>query len=70
MEHGLQNHGLPDWSRKLMARYLWMKEIYGLRMESFVTANIIVRTDYLKNNPDVIKKLLADHVRDAMDKRT
>jgi NitT/TauT family transport system substrate-binding protein len=28
----------------------------------FVTANIIVRTDYLKNNPDVIKKLLAAHV--------
>src|SRR5512133_4162958 len=30
----------------------------------FVTANIIVRTDYLKNNPDVIKKLLAAHVRE------
>ena len=31
----------------------------------FVTANIIVRTDYLKNNPDVIKKLLAAHVRET-----
>lgn len=28
----------------------------------FVTANIIVRTDYLQNNPDVIKKLLAAHI--------
>jgi NitT/TauT family transport system substrate-binding protein len=28
----------------------------------FVTANILVRTDYLQNNPDVIKKLLASHV--------
>jgi NitT/TauT family transport system substrate-binding protein len=31
----------------------------------FVTANIIVRTDYLKNNPDVIKKLLAAHIRET-----
>lgn len=28
----------------------------------FVTANIVASTDYLKNNPDVIKKLLAAHV--------
>src|SRR5215216_2537603 len=28
----------------------------------FVTANIAVSTDYLKNNPDVIKKLLTAHV--------
>jgi NitT/TauT family transport system substrate-binding protein len=28
----------------------------------FVTANIIVRPDYLKENPDVIKKLIAAHV--------
>jgi NitT/TauT family transport system substrate-binding protein len=28
----------------------------------FVTANILVRTDYLQNNPDVIKKLLASNV--------
>lgn len=28
----------------------------------FVTAHIIVRTDYLKNNPDVVKKLLEAHV--------
>jgi NitT/TauT family transport system substrate-binding protein len=31
----------------------------------FVTANIIVRTDYLKNNPDVIKKLLSAHIRET-----
>ena len=28
----------------------------------FVTSNIVARTDYLQNNPDVIKKLLAAHV--------
>jgi NitT/TauT family transport system substrate-binding protein len=28
----------------------------------FVTAQIVVRTDYLKNHPDVIKKLLGAHV--------
>jgi NitT/TauT family transport system substrate-binding protein len=28
----------------------------------FVTAQIVVRTDYLKNHPDVIKKLLEAHV--------
>jgi NitT/TauT family transport system substrate-binding protein len=28
----------------------------------FVTANIAVSTDYLKNNPDIIKKLLTAHV--------
>ena len=28
----------------------------------FVTSNIIVRTDYLRDNPDVIKKLLEAHV--------
>jgi NitT/TauT family transport system substrate-binding protein len=28
----------------------------------FVTGHIVARTDYLQNNPDVIKKLLATHV--------
>lgn len=28
----------------------------------FVTANIIVNTEYLKNHPDIVKKLLAAHV--------
>ena len=31
----------------------------------FVTANIAASTDYLKNNPDVIKKLLAAHVNET-----
>jgi NitT/TauT family transport system substrate-binding protein len=31
----------------------------------FVTANIIVRPDYLKENPDIIKKLLAAHVNET-----
>src|SRR5437867_1398541 len=31
----------------------------------FVTANVAVSSDYLKNNPDVIKKLLAAHVNDT-----
>ena len=32
----------------------------------FVTANIIVRTDYLKENPDVIEKLLEAHVNQTL----
>src|SRR5919107_4912748 len=31
----------------------------------FVTANIIVRSDYLNENPDVIQKLLAAHVNET-----
>jgi sulfonate transport system substrate-binding protein len=31
----------------------------------FVTANIIVNPDYLRNNPDVIKKLLEAHVNET-----
>ena len=31
----------------------------------FVTANIAVSTEYLKNNPDIIKKLLAAHVNET-----
>src|ERR687892_984961 len=31
----------------------------------FVTAHIIVRPDYLKDNPDVIKKLIAAHVNET-----
>lgn len=31
----------------------------------FVTAHIIVRTDYLQNNPDVIKKLLSAHINET-----
>ena len=32
----------------------------------FVTANIIVRTDYLKENPDVIERLLEAHVNETL----
>ena len=31
----------------------------------FVTANVIVRTDYLEKNPDVIRKLLEAHVEET-----
>jgi NitT/TauT family transport system substrate-binding protein len=31
----------------------------------FVTAHIIVRPDYLKENPDVIKKLVAAHINET-----
>jgi sulfonate transport system substrate-binding protein len=31
----------------------------------FVTASIIAKTDYLRNNPDVIKKLLTAHVNET-----
>lgn len=32
----------------------------------FVTANIAVSTDYLKNNPDVVSKLLSAHVNETV----
>ena len=32
----------------------------------FVTNNIVARTDYLQNNPDVIKKLLAANVNETL----
>ncbi len=32
----------------------------------FVTGNIIVRTDYLENNPEIIKKLLEAHVDETL----
>jgi NitT/TauT family transport system substrate-binding protein len=32
----------------------------------FVTANIIARTDYLKNNPDTVKRLLELHVNETI----
>jgi NitT/TauT family transport system substrate-binding protein len=40
-------------------RDLWPPE------SKFVTAHIIVRPDYLKENPDVIKKLVAAHVNET-----
>jgi NitT/TauT family transport system substrate-binding protein len=32
----------------------------------FVTGHIVARTDYLQNNPDIIKKLLAAHVDETL----
>ena len=32
----------------------------------FVTANVAASTDYLKNNPDVVRKLLAAHVNETL----
>jgi NitT/TauT family transport system substrate-binding protein len=32
----------------------------------FVTANIAVSTDYLKNNPDIVSKVLAAHVNETL----
>ena len=32
----------------------------------FVTANILVRTDYLKDNPEIVKKLLEAHVDETL----
>ena len=34
--------------------------------DKFVTNNLVVRTDYLQNNPDVIKKLLAANVNETL----
>jgi NitT/TauT family transport system substrate-binding protein len=41
-------------------RDLWSPE------GKFVTANIIVRHEYMKENPDVIKKLLSAHVNETL----
>src|ERR687885_1038596 len=32
----------------------------------FITANVAASTDYLKNNPDVVRKLLAAHVNETL----
>jgi NitT/TauT family transport system substrate-binding protein len=32
----------------------------------FVTTNIVARTDYLQQNPDVIKKILAAHINETI----
>ena len=40
-------------------RELWLPD------GKFVTANIIARTDYLKRNPDTIKKLLSSHINET-----
>ena len=32
----------------------------------FVTGNIIVRTDYLEKNPEIVKKLLEAHVDETL----
>ncbi len=41
-----------------------MNEVYGPQIK-FVTANIMVNPEYLKNNPDVIKKFLEAHVNET-----
>ena len=41
-------------------RELWPPE------GKFVTANILARTDYLKENPEIIKKLLEAHVNETL----
>ena len=63
-------HGVPEpWATRLVKeangrilvdeRDLWPPE------GKFVTAHIIVRPDYLKENPDVIKKLITAHVNET-----
>ena len=41
-------------------RELWPPE------GKFVTANILARTDYLKDNPEIIKKLLEAHINETL----
>jgi NitT/TauT family transport system substrate-binding protein len=41
-------------------RDLWSPE------GKFVTANILARTDYLKDNPEIIKKLLEAHINETL----
>ena len=32
----------------------------------FITANVAANTDYIKNNPDVVRKLLAAHINETL----
>jgi NitT/TauT family transport system substrate-binding protein len=56
------------WGEKLVKEgngRLFLDERSLWPEEKFVTANIIVNPEYLKNNPDVIKKFLEAHVNET-----
>jgi NitT/TauT family transport system substrate-binding protein len=56
------------WGEKLIKEgngRLFLDERSLWPAEKFVTANIIVNPEYLKNNPDVIKKFLEAHVNET-----
>lgn len=56
------------WGQKLIKEgngRLFLDERSLWPAEKFVTANIIVNPEYLKNNPDVIKKFLEAHVNET-----
>jgi NitT/TauT family transport system substrate-binding protein len=56
------------WGEKLIKEgngRLFLDERGLWPAEKFVTANIIVNPEYLKNNPDVIKKFLEAHVNET-----
>src|SRR3970282_1601977 len=58
--------GVPEpWGAKLVKEAnsrIFLDERDLWPQGKFVTAHIIVSTEYLKNHPDVVKKLLAAHV--------
>ena len=51
-----------EFGRKLLLdeRTLWPPD------GKFVTANIVARTNYLQQNPDVVKKLLTAHINETI----
>ena len=54
---------LKEWGKGFILvdeRDLWPPE------GKFVTANMLARTDYLKDNPEIIKKLLEAHVNETL----
>jgi len=56
------------WGEKLIKEgngRLFLDERSQWPADKFVTANIIVNPEYLKNNPDVIKKFLEAHVNET-----
>src|SRR5215211_7934711 len=70
-------HVLPAKNADILTLFLkkdidgaWVPEPWGERLikeanGKFVTGLIVVRTDYLQNNPDVIEKLLKAHIEET-----
>ena len=65
MVHGYQNHGESILVKEANGR-IFLDERSIWPDGKFVTANIAASTDYLKNNPDVIEKLLAAYVNETI----
>ena len=56
---------MRDWSTKLVEKCLLDERTLWPSDGKFVTASIPARTDYLQQNPDLIKKLVAAKVNES-----